>query len=78
MEKADRIKKILKERGYEFYINSPTNQIYIVVDNKKKEELSEKVVFSFWEYLGENRTAIRFVTDWATTDGDIEELEKLL
>ena len=78
VDKANLIKKILKEKGYEFYIDSPTNQIYIVVDDKKKAELSEKVVFSFWEYLGENRTAIRFVTDWATTEQDIGELEKLL
>ena len=78
VKKANLIKKILKEKGYEFYIDSPTNQIYIIVDNKKKEELGKKVVFSFWEYIDEEHIAIRFVTDWATTEQDIEELEKLL
>ena len=78
VEKAELIKKILKEKGYEFFIDSPTNQIYIIVDNRKKAELAEKVVFSFWQYIDENRTAIRFVTDWATTEEDIRELKELL
>lgn len=76
--KADAIKKILREKGYEFFIDSPTNQIYIVVDNAKKAELAKSVVFSFWEYIDENRTAIRLVTDWATKDEDIAALERLL
>lgn len=78
LAKAERIKHILKSKGYELYIDSPTNQIYVVVDNVKKAELAENMVFSFWENIDERRTAIRLVTDWVVTEADIDELERLL
>ena len=78
MKMAGKVKKLFADKGYQFFIDSPTNQIYIIVDRKKKEELSEKVCFSFWENIDEDHTAIRFVTDWATTEQDIEELAKLI
>ncbi len=42
------------------------------------DKLQEKVGFSFWEKLDGGRTVVRFATSWATTDKDIEELEKIL
>ncbi len=78
VRKANAIKKILKDKGYELFIDSPTNQIYVAVDNAKKKELAENVMFSFWDNIDEEHTAIRFVTDWATKDENIAALEKLL
>ena len=42
------------------------------------EELAKNVSFSFWEKYDENHTVIRFVTSWATTEKDLDELIKLL
>ena len=42
------------------------------------KELEKNVSFSFWEKYDENYTVVRFATSWATTDKDIEELEKIL
>ena len=50
----------------------------IILENDRLERLREKVAFSFWEKLDENRTVVRFATSWATTDGDIEQLRKIL
>ena len=70
--------KAFEEKGYQFFKKTPTNQIIIVVDDKKKAELEKKVAFSFWEKLDDTHTAIRFVTDWATREEDVDALIELL
>ena len=78
IETAAKLKAALKEKGYEFFINSPTNQIFVILENKKMEELGEKVKFSFWEKYDENHTVIRFATSWATKMEDIDALIDIL
>lgn len=51
---AKKLKKLFAEKGYEFYIDSPTNQQFIILPNEKMEELSQRVVFSFWEKKDED------------------------
>ena len=78
MAMAKLLKKGLIEKGCRIYIDSPTNQQYIIVDNKKMAELREKVAFSFWENYDADHTVIRFVTSWATTKEEVEYLLALL
>jgi len=78
MRLADKLRAAFEEKGYQFFKKTPTNQIIIVVDDEKKAELEKKVAFSFWEKLDEGHTAIRFVTDWATREEDVEALIELL
>lgn len=78
MRLADKLRAAFEEKGYRFFKKTPTNQIIIVVDDAKKAELEKKVAFSFWEKLDENHTAIRFVTDWATREEDVDALIALL
>ncbi len=75
---ADRLKQVLKEKGYEFYIDSPTNQIFVILENEKMEQLKQNVVFSFWEKKDEDHTVVRFATSWATRMEDVEKLAALL
>ena len=72
------LKNGLKERNYEFYIDSPTNQIFIVLNNVQMKKLSEQVVFSFWEKKDDSHTVIRFATSWATRMEDVHKLLTLL
>lgn len=78
IETADKLKDALKQKDYTFYIDSPTNQIFIILENKELNRLKEFVVFSFWEKLDENHTVVRFATSWATKKEDVEELITLL
>ena len=78
IETADRLKQALKEKGYQFFIDSPTNQIFIVLEDCQMEELGKKVEFGFWEKYDENHTVVRFATSWGTKMEDIEELIGLL
>ena len=75
---ADRLKDIFREKGYEFYLDSPTNQIFIVLENSQMERLREKVIFSFWEKKDDTHTVVRFATSWATKMEDVENLAALL
>ncbi|MBQ3211286.1 MAG: low specificity L-threonine aldolase [Oscillospiraceae bacterium] len=78
MRLADKLRAAFEEKGYQFFKKTPTNQIIIVVDDEKKAELEKKVAFSFWEKLDDTHTAIRFVTDWATREEDVDALIELL
>ena len=78
IDKAGKLIEAFEGAGYEFYLKSPTNQQFIILENDKMDKLQEKVRFSFWEKLDDEHTVVRFATSWATTDRDIEELEKIL
>lgn len=66
-EMANLLTKGLKKAGCEFLINSPTNQIFPILENKQIERLEKKFSFYNWQKIDDNRLAIRLVTSWATT-----------
>ncbi len=78
IDRAMELKDLFKKKGYRFYIDSPTNQQFIILDNKKMESLSKQVVFCFWERYDESHTVVRFATSWATTKESIAQLAELL
>ncbi len=78
IEMAGLLKEGFGVRGYEFFLDSPTNQQFIVLDNRELEWLREKVVFSIWEKKDDTHTVVRFATSWATREGDIRKLMELL
>lgn len=74
IETAERLKTGLKEKGCSFYVDSPTNQQFVILENEKMKELQKDVSFSFWQVLDENHTVVRFATSWATQMEDVERL----
>ena len=75
---ADRLRKHLKEQGYQFFFETPTNQIFIVMENEALARLGEQVIYSFWEKFDDSHTVIRLATSWATSDENLEKLLQLL
>ncbi len=75
---ANELKKIFTEKGYSLYINSPTNQQFVILDNAKLEELKDKVRYCIWEPYDDNHTVVRFATCWATTKEDLQALRDIL
>ena len=65
------LKQGLTEKQYRFYLESPTNQQFIILENKQMEELKKSVAFSFWEAYDDSHTVIRFATSWATKEEDV-------
>lgn len=78
IQTAQVLRQALKEKGYRFYAESPTNQIFVVLDNQQKERLEKEVAFSFWEKEDENHTVVRFATSWATKMEDVKALIEIL
>ncbi len=78
IEMADKLKSVLREKGYSFAWETPTNQQFVILENNKMKELREKVAFSFWEKYDESHTVVRFATSWSTTEKDIEMLKEIL
>lgn len=78
IEQAAALKKALKEKEYPFYINSPTNQIFVVMKNEKIQELRKHAAFEIWGKADEEHCIVRFVTSWATARESVERLTELL
>lgn len=78
IEMAEQLKTMLQEKGYPFYLESPTNQQFIILEDEQMEKLKEQVTFSWWEKKDERHTVVRFATSWATKPEDIDALGKLL
>ena len=62
----------LTDAGCTFWIDSPTNQIFPVMDNRVIEELSSRFDFYVWSKIDDNNSAIRLVTSWATTQEAVQ------
>lgn len=75
---AEKLKKALMEKGYTMYLDSPTNQQFVLLDNKKKKELLEQIDFDFFENYDSEHTVMRFVTSWATREEDVDRLIEIL
>ena len=75
---ASRLQDAFLEKGYELYLKSPTNQIFVVLENERMKELGRQAVFSFWEKRDETHTVVRFATSWATSEEDVKKLAELL
>ena len=78
IEMAEKLKKVFVDAGFNFYLDSPTNQIFIVLDNLTYKKLSDKVGFGFWEKFDDDHTVVRFATSWATSEESIDKLEEIL
>lgn len=78
VDMAMKLKKLFLEKGYRLYMDSPTNQQFVILENHEMERLKKSCRFSFWEPLGDTDSVVRFATSWATTEDDIKKLGELL
>ena len=78
VEAAGRIQDAFEEKNYRLLFRSPTNQIFVIMEDRQFRQLLEKVDFEFWEKYDEDHTVVRFVTSWSTTEKDVEQLISLL
>ncbi|MBR4827104.1 MAG: hypothetical protein IKZ91_04390 [Bacteroidales bacterium] len=69
---------VLKEKGIPFFLETPTNQQFVILENKQLEALSAKVGFDIWEPYDSEHTVVRFATSWATTPEHIQCLREVL
>ena len=78
IEMAMRMKDIFFRKGFKFLVDSPTNQQFVIMGNEKAERLARKVKFTHFGQTDHHHTICRFVTSWATTEEEIDELERIV
>jgi threonine aldolase len=78
IDMAEKLKAICKSHELSMFLESPTNQQFVIFEDEKLKKLQEKVAVSFWEKQDENHTVVRLATSWSTTDEDLTELDKAL
>ena len=75
---AMKLRRGFAERGYRFYIDSPTNQQFVILSHADSERLSRAATFETWGEVDPSHTVVRFATSWATREADVDSLLALL
>lgn len=78
IDMAERMKGIFTRHGIGFGADSPTNQQFVILTREQKESLFKQIAFEVWSPLPGDRLLCRFVTSWATTEEDLEALDRAL
>lgn len=78
IDMAEHLKEIFHHSGLQFYLESPTNQQFIILENQQMETLKDHVAFSFWEKYDDTHTVVRFATSWSTKESDLTQLKDIL
>ena len=78
IDTANALKKGLAAKGYRFFMDSPTNQVFVVLENTQLAALEGRAKFGFWEKFDDSHTVVRIATSWATRMEEIEQLIALM
>ena len=78
IDTANSLKKGLAAKGYRFFMDSPTNQVFVILDNAQRAALEGRAKFGFWEKFDDTHTVVRIATSWATRMEEIEQLIALM
>ena len=71
---AMKIRDAFFAKGYDFLVDSPTNQQFPILPNEVMERLASEFRFSVWKKIDEGHTAVRFCTSWATAQESVDAL----
>lgn len=74
VKQAMRLKEAFLEKGYPLLYDSYTNQQFPIMPNSQLAQLEGKYTYGFWCAMGDEYSAVRFCTSWATKDEDVEAL----
>ncbi len=75
---ATEIRAALKQKQYKMLCDNTTNQIFVIMQNEKLNQISKSAKLQVWQPISESETAVRIATSWATKKSDVERLIKLL
>jgi threonine aldolase len=78
IEMAESMKSILHKHKIPFFLETETNQQFVTLKNTELTYLSQHLIYSTWEPVDAEHTAIRLCTSWATDSAKLEELDSIL
>ena len=73
---AEKVANIIKEYGYNFYVEPYSNQLFPIFPNYLLEKMEKEFVYSVQTKINEDLTAVRFVTSFATKEESVEALRE--
>jgi threonine aldolase len=76
VDMAQKIQIALREMHIEFLIDSPTNQVFPILNNDIIEALSIEYGFYVWEKVTEDLSAVRLITSWCTKEDVVNDFIK--
>jgi threonine aldolase len=68
----------IRDLGYGFLVDSPTNQLFPVFPNSLVDKLYEVCSFEEEGPVDDDHRSIRFVTSWATPEADVHRLLEVI
>lgn len=71
---AQIVRAALTARGVPFFVQTATNQLFPILTQAQMDFLSRDFGFQVWSPLPDGRTAVRFVTSWATPEQNARAL----
>ena len=78
IDTAMQIKAVLKECGFEFLTDSPTNQQFIIITKEMYEKINSHFKLGLYENLPDGRVAARICTSWSTSQDAVDKLCKFI
>jgi threonine aldolase len=71
-EMAGKLSAGIREAGYEFLIESKTNQVFPILPLSVIAQLEQKYAFYIWQPIDSEKAAVRLVTSWNTAAAAVE------
>ena len=68
------IKAAFKEKGIREYVESYTNQLFVVLTKEQAEVLGKEYTFEYLQDLADGSMVVRFCTSWSTTEAEKDQL----
>ena len=78
IRQTEKLKALVRRAGLPFYLESPTNQQFLLLTDRQLQALERQAEVSFWERVDADRVVIRLAVSWATTDAELEALGNAL
>lgn len=70
---ANALRYVFSAFNIKEYIESPTNQTFVILENSVVEKLQKNYLFNIWGKYDEGHMVCRFVTSWCTKEDAILE-----
>ena len=71
---AEKIHDELKDMGVKFYVDSPSNQQFVILPDAVLEKLKDDFAFEYQARVDDAHSAVRICTCWATKEENVEAL----
>ena len=68
------IKAAFKEKGIREYVDSYTNQLFVILTEEQAEVLGKEYTFEHQQDLADGSKVVRFCTSCATTEAEKDQL----